>query len=260
MKFSNEKGDNMSNAVKLGNSVVEALIKDRAFANKFESKGYHINEDYVDSSGDYLFTSAWVVYDNELVFEDFSNDPDWFGVDYAFKNYCSIDISKAFMFDVSVIEPFTHIEDECIRRGEAHYSAYSDFDSCIDLLEEFCPRKYKGKYKWSNPQKISNLSSKISFLFDAFSSCIRMVHIKDCEGNIFLSMYSDFDDVQGSSRVTNVMYGENIEFDKVIVSIVTTIEKLSQPVKEVYFVVSENPRGCVIARKNPDGELTLTVY
>lgn len=257
----------MSKVVKLGKSVVKALSEDSSFAQKMLSGGYHLDDDnYIVPRGEnesrntpqrYLFTSAWLIFKDELVFEDFSEDPQWYGVDYTTKYYSSIDISKAFMYDVSVIEPYVYIDEDSSDKWGNSYSAYSDFDSCIAFLGQFCPCLYPGRNVWSKPKQNDKLCSQASILHKRFGDA-KLVCIADDGGTPLMSVFSDFSS-SGWSPL-EMHYGENSETDKLIFDIVSIVEKMKQPVKEVYFVLSDSIKGNVIARKNSDGELTLTVY
>lgn len=257
----------MSEVIKLSKSVVKAISKDNVFAQKMLGGGYHIDANYEVPRGEndsknspqrYLFTSAWLIFDGELNFEDFSNDPQWFGVDYTTKYYTSIDISKVFMYDVSVIEPYVYIDEDSKGKWDTSYSAYSDFDSCTAFLDKFCPCLYPGRNVWSKPKKNDKLYYHASTLYKRFSDA-KLVCIADDGGTPLMSVFSDFSS-NGCNPCFEVHYDENVVSDNLIANIVSTVEKMKQPVKEVYFVLSDSIKGNVIARKNSDGELTLTVY
>lgn len=257
----------MSEVIKLGKSVVKALSEDSSFAQKMLSGGYHLDDgNYIVPRGEneskntpqrYLFTSAWLIFKDELVFEDFSEDPQWYGVDYTTKYYSSIDISQAFMYDVSVIEPYVYIDEDLSNKKGNSYSAYSCFDSCTAFLGQFCPCLYPGRNVWSEPKKNSKLHYQANNLFNRFSDA-KLVCIADDGGIPLMSVFSDFPS-SGWSPL-EMHYGENPETDKLIFDIVSIVEKMKQPVKEIYFVLSDSIKGTVIARRNSDGELTLTVY
>lgn len=247
-----------SDLIKLGSSVSNALCRDKKLAKQFLKNGYHLDDNYKDNKGGYLFTSAWVVFQDEFVFEDFSEDPDWFGIDYACHYYNSIDISKAFMYDASVIEPFLGIDED-----DKSYTAYSVFDGCLDLLDKCCPRVLQNRYKWSKPFEDTGFTD-IAFDFGVTLEKEGIFHIKEVKNNIVFTIYDvNRLDSKGKPEVTRFVYKDgkhSVLIDSFITNLLGYISSKPYPVKEVYFMFSEDMKSKMVARVNPDMELTITAY
>lgn len=249
-----------SDLIKLGSSVSNALRRDKKLAKQFLKNGYHLDDNYKDNKGGYLFTSAWVVFQDEFVFEDFSEDLDWFGIDYACHYYNSIDISKAFMYDVSIIEPFVNIDKE----GKS-YTASSVLDGCLDLVDRCCPKALKNKYNWSKSLEDTGFTD-IAFDFGLTFKKEGIFHIKEVNNNIVFTMYDVGRlDSNGKPEVTKFVYGDGKHkysklIDSLIANLLRYIDSKPFPIKEVYFVFSEDMKSQMIARINPDRELTITAY
>lgn len=113
--------------------------------------------------------------------------------------------------------------------------------STLDLL---CPSVYGGK-KWSKPTSIQK--EALSKILCPCKNIGYIAHLYETKGN----------------NVLDILYNTESEEPDIDVDALTTqiVSMFGDNIKEVYIVESDGKiKGKVIARKNTDGELTLTVY
>ena len=169
------------------------------------------------------------------------------------KPYACVGVNGIICYNPLIIRKYIQT-DNCYESYDDYSSLYYRFfgdvgnvDSVYSLFDEFCPCLVDG-YTWSREKKISEKFSK--FLGSALERYkgerISHIYMKDDE--------PVFDFILGD----NTVVAENV-IEKVVFGIVSYF---GNNIKEVYIVLSDGllKYNKVIARKNDDGELTLTVY
>lgn len=237
-----------SDVVKLAKSIHHLLKTDDIFRKNFIKHGYCLSCE--DKAEDHInFGMAYVVIDNELVAKEYGKSfekADWL-CKYFGKSFQSIVISKYFMFDVDVIEPFLYIHNTGSR-----YIAGSNY-MLYPHIDRFCPN-INNSEEWVDAPICKPLIDYAKRLYSDDIS-FYLYHIKDEGKDIAVTKYST---ILQEGTTYHYDYLKYLKPD--LISLLKILDKLNVSIKEVYFVLSDSIKGKIKARKNPDGELTLTIY
>lgn len=175
--------------------------------------------------------------------------------DYSFntKPYAHVGVNGLICYNPLIIRKYIQT-DNCYESYGDYSSLYyrffgdvDDEDKVYSLFDKFCPCLVDG-YNWSRAKKVSEKFSKfLGSVLNGYKG-ERIGHIYMKAGKpVFDFILED-----------NTVVAENA-IDKIIEGIVSYF---GNNVKEVYIVLSDGllKYNEVIARKNDDGELTLTMY
>lgn len=173
------------------------------------------------------------------------------------------DVVEVTDINISSLIFFTPIEliEKCVLGDMLPYigsgwylniSEATSYGDRMSLFEEICPI-FNGKYSWSKSKQVSKEVGNLSTVLDCPDYGI-IVHLYMKGNNPVLEKiphYNEYKDVKYNEYSPD----EAERVTKVI------LKYFTNPVKEVYFVTEkEKPFSNVIARKNDDGELTLSIY
>lgn len=167
-------------------------------------------------------------------------------------------LSRVLLYHWGIVYPLSS-SNIVLEDDKASFQVFNSVNYNFDL---FSPNMIKNKFNWSKPHasdKYCNLikgaynvikeDEYMNFLVHAhmvngvFTHTIAftdgsIVHLTESNGDL----YEDFNRVSASLKIMSF------------------VEKFGKPVKELYFVYSDNPKGEFIYRKNEDGEYTITMY
>lgn len=239
-----------SDVIKLAKSIHHLLKTDEIFRKNFIKHGYCLScEDKAENHIN--FGMAYVVIDNELIAKEYGKSFEKSGwlCEYFSKSFQSIVINRHFMFDVDVIEPFLYIHNIGSR-----YVAGSNF-RFPPKIRDFCPDVTSNTSNWVDAPNYKPLVDYAKRLHSSDNS-FYLYHVKD----------GGKDDIAVTKYSTILQEGTTYRYDYLeclnpeLISLLKILDRLNVSIKEVYFVLSDSMKGKIKARKNPDGELTLTVY
>lgn len=118
------------------------------------------------------------------------------------------------------------------------------YENEIALFEKICPI-LNGRYSWSNSKPIKREIGSINRLLDGDYGTINHLYMKGDTPFLEQIPYYRSYDTSTAEKVTDIILKHFGNWS----------------IKEVFFIKGkEKPFNRVIARKNPDGELTLTIY
>ena len=121
---------------------------------------------------------------------------------------------------------------------------YQRYENAIALFEKICPI-LNGRYSWSSSKTIKREIGNINRLLDGDYGTINHLYMKGDTPFLEQIPYYRSYDTSITEKVTDIILKHFGNWS----------------IKEVFFIKGEDkPFNRVIARKNPDGELTLTIY
>lgn len=225
---------------------------------------------YEDNRG-----SETVLYDINLNTKDMVRKVlDSYALDSSY--YVGIELNKIVAYDPQIAHKYmVNDNSQDTKYNDAYLYIDLDRDSlyCYDdeyvysVLDEFCP-SLNSKYNWSSPKTlpVSSVKSLEKFFKEVLGedyTYAAHLHMRDNVPVVdFLFKYEDTSNTNTEvGNTSNSLSTPSIETVRLTEWV---IRKFGNNVKEVFIVFdswTNSLMSCeVIARKNPDGELTLVIY
>lgn len=177
--------------------------------------------------------------------------------------YSDVSITPVLLYDIRVLSNCFDVYNK-----GSKLVVSSVFDSNLPLLDRVCPR-YKGTDKWFNSEANKIIvdcgKSLYKILYKKYRCTKMLSHIYMNElGVLCLRSYNLSKD-SSCSIIDDIPYDKDSKIAGQIKVLLGHLDSYKESVKEIYFIFDDPDEGGIadgrlVAKPNPDGELTISIY